>query len=105
MTLAIANGGSQNRWGARLGTEYKDNINITKIHLPDGTVEDKTYDGMNRLRFHTVPKTLSESITTELRYNPWNGDATDSGHSGSLLKKIIDGESHAYEFKLRLPRD
>jgi RHS repeat-associated protein len=73
--------------------EYGDNINITKIHRPDGTVEDKSYDGMNRLSTDTVPKAQGVSIVTQFQYYPYNV------HSGALLWKVIDGESHTTTFE------
>ena len=72
---------------------YEDKINVTRIIRPDQTAEIKSYDGMNHLRFDTVPKTASESITTEFQYYQWNV------HSASLLSKVIDGESHGTTFE------
>ena len=79
--------------------EYGDNMNVTKIHRPDGTVEEKVYDGLNRLITDTVPKEPGVNIVTQLQYNPWDGDPTDSGHSGGLLQKVIDGEAHNCQFR------
>ncbi len=72
---------------------YEDKINVTRIIRPDQTAEIKSYDGMNHLRFDTVPKTANESITTEFQYYQWNV------HSASLLSKVIDGESHGTTFE------
>jgi RHS repeat-associated protein len=79
--------------------EYGDNINVTKIHRPDGTVEEKVYDGMNRLSSDTVPKSTNPAvnIVTQFHYYPYNGDA--NGHSASLLSQVIDGNNHYYTFE------
>ena len=78
---------------------YDDGINITRIIRPDETTETKVYDGMNRLKTDTVPKDTGVNIVTQFVYNPWNGDPADGLHSGSLLQKVIDGESHNCQFK------
>ncbi len=82
---------------------YDDGVNITRIIRGVGTAEvateTKAYDGMNRLKTDSVPKSVGVNIVTQFQYNPWNGDPADSGHSGSLLQKVIDGESHNCQFK------
>ena len=50
--------------------EFGDNINVTEIHRADGTVEQKTYDAMNRVLSDTVPQTASVNVTTSFVYNP-----------------------------------
>ena len=54
---------------------------------------------LNRLKSDTVPQDTGVNIVTQFQYNPWSGDPTDGGHSGSLLQKVIDGESHNCQFK------
>ncbi len=82
---------------------YDDGFNITRIirgvGTPEVATETKAYDGMNRLKTDTVPKSVGVNIVTQFQYNPWSGDTADSGHSGSLLQKVIDGESHNCQFK------
>ena len=73
--------------------EFGDNLNITKIHRADGTVEQKTYDGMNRISSDSMPKETVVNILTQFQYYPYNVQ------SASLLKKVIDGENHAYQFE------
>ena len=50
--------------------EFGDNINVTEIHRADGTVEQKTYDAMNRVLSDTVQQTASVNVTTSFLYNP-----------------------------------
>jgi len=52
--------------------------------------ETKAYDGMNRLKTDTVPKSVGVNILTQFQYYAYNV------HSGSLLWKVIDGENHTY---------
>ena len=78
---------------------YDDNINVTRIVRPDNTTETKAYDGMNRLTSDTVPKDTGISILTQFQYYPSTGDPNDSGHSASLLSKVIDGNNNPYQFK------
>src|SRR5262249_26923450 len=82
---------------------YDDGFNLTRIlrgfGTPEAATETKVYDGLNRLKSDTVPQDTGVSILTRFEYNPWNGDTGDSGHSGSLLKKVTDGESHNCQFE------
>jgi RHS repeat-associated protein len=78
---------------------YDDHINLTRVVRPDNTTETKIYDDMNRLITDTVPKETGVNIVTQFQYNPSTGDPNDSGHSGSLLCKVIDGNVNPYQFK------
>jgi RHS repeat-associated protein len=51
--------------------EFGDNINITAIHRADGTVEQKSYDGMNRLQTDTVPLTLTPQVNLTTSFGYW----------------------------------
>jgi RHS repeat-associated protein len=73
--------------------EFGDNINITRIHRADGTLEQKSYDGMNRITTDTVPKEQGVDIVTRFQYYPNNV------RSATLLQKVVDGESHVYQFE------
>ena len=72
---------------------YDDGTNLTRIIRPDQTIETKAYDGMNRVITDTVPKEAGANILTQFQYYPWNVQ------SASLLKKVIDGETHSYQFE------
>ena len=43
---------------------------VTQIARPDGTVETKTYDALDRVLTDTVPKSDVVYLTTSFRYNP-----------------------------------
>ena len=51
--------------------EFADNINVTAIHRSDGTVEQKSYDAMNRLQTDTVPLTLSPLVNLTTSFGYW----------------------------------
>jgi uncharacterized protein (TIGR02594 family) len=68
--------------------------NVRYIDRPDGTTEEKTYDAMNRVLKHIVPKDNSATITTESHYNP----------SGTL-EWVKDGEDRQYRFEYDDPSD
>jgi RHS repeat-associated protein len=51
--------------------EFGDNINITSIHRADGTIETKSYDGMNRLQSDTVPLTLTPQVNLTTWFGYW----------------------------------
>jgi len=75
---------------------YDDGFNITRVirgvGTPEVATETKAYDGMNRLKTDTVPKSVGVNILTQFQYYAYNV------HSGSLLWKVIDGENHTYQF-------
>jgi RHS repeat-associated protein len=71
---------------------YDPASNVTSITRPDGTVENKTYDFMNRVQTDTVPKegtasNVTQSITTTFVYNP----------SGSIYS-VQDGKGQTTTF-------
>jgi RHS repeat-associated protein len=82
---------------------YDDGFNLTRIMrgvgTPEAATETKAYDGLNRLKSDKVPKDSGVNILTQFDYNPWSGDSNDSGHSGSLLQKVTDGELHYSQFQ------
>ena len=51
--------------------EFADNINVTAIHRADGTVEQKSYDAMNRLQTDTVPLTLTPLVNLTTSFGYW----------------------------------
>lgn len=72
---------------------YGDGVNATAIHRPDGTVENKSYDQMNRVLTDVLPKagtpsSPSEYVTTTFGYNP----------SGTLLS-VKDGKNQITTFE------
>jgi YD repeat-containing protein len=71
---------------------YEDGINLTTIIRPDTFSETKSYDAMNRLISHTVPKSEGVSLTSYFGYWPsgklfWvqdpNGQTTYLGYNES----------------------
>lgn len=61
---------------------------VWRIHRPDQTIEEKTYDKMNRVLTDTVPKDANTSIITTFTYNP----------SGTIAT-VEDGEHHITTFE------
>ena len=82
---------------------YDDGFNLTRITrgfgTPEAATETKVYDGLNRIKTDTVPQDPGVNIITRFDYNAWDGDPSDNGHSGSLLRKVTDGESHNCQFR------
>jgi RHS repeat-associated protein len=72
---------------------YDNASNVTRIDRP-GTWEEKTYDAVNRVLTHKVPKDNSTNITTTFHYNP----------SGTL-QWVKDGENRQYSFEYNDPSD
>src|SRR6266550_4673267 len=79
--------------GHRTMFGYDGANNIIRIDHPDGGWEIKTHDGLNQVLTDTVLKSTGVTILTQFQYYPYNV------HSASLLKKVIDGENHNYQFE------
>lgn len=84
--------------GRQTTSFYNSRGQIWKIKHADDTEETKTFDTMNRVLTHTVPKSgtptnVTESITTTFEYYP----STQS--SCGLLWKVTDGENHTTTFQ------
>ena len=91
---------------------YGDGINVTTIVRPDTFQETKTYDAMNRLIIHTVPKSAGVDLTTRFGYWPsgklfWvldpNGQTTYLGYNESdqlneiVYPELTEFQSWAYD--------
>ena len=91
---------------------YGDGINVTTIVRPDTFQETKTYDAMNRLIIHTVPRSAGVDLTTRFGYWPsgklfWvldpNGQTTYLGYNESdqlneiVYPGLIEFQSWAYD--------
>ena len=79
--------------GHRTTFGYDEANNIIRIDRPDGGWETKFYDGLNQVLTNTVLKSAGVTILTQFQYYPYNVQ------SASLLKKVIDGENHNYQFE------
>ena len=79
---------------------YDDTSNVTSTDRPDGTVEYKEYDGLNRVTKTKVPMlgegSDSNYVITLFDYYGQGGD--QNGHSGGLLWKVTDGEGRITQF-------
>ena len=80
--------------------------NVTSISHPDTGVEVKTYDAMNQLKTHTIPKDAGTSSTMFFDYHPsgalWK--VTDGNNNTTIFdyNANVDGQNVGFDLKSKV---